>query len=291
MKKHEFKIYVENYIKERTLHFSLVKKIHDITNFFEKNGIKNVVLGISGGIDSALVLALLNEVSKNINLNIYAKCIIFNDIYESFDISHYHSIQKLFEHNKNIYFEIDSITKYHKLVNIDSNNKHLLAQASYAFRYHKMFISAQEIGNCIVCGTTNLDEFSFSGWFGKHSDMVVDIQPIIDMHKSEVYLASKELNIPDSIVKREPQGDLIDGSSDVENFGCSYDELSFISYIMCHQYKDTKFDDNKLEIIKYIKDNFNKLIELNNRNSHKYHGQTFSPIMIIESERFFFYKV
>ena len=139
-------------------------------------------------------------------------------------------------------------------VNIDSNNKHLLAQASYAFRYHKMFISAQEIGNCIVCGTTNLDEFSFSGWFGKHSDMVVDIQPIIDMHKSEVYLASKELNIPDSIVKREPQGDLIDGSSDVENFGCSYDELSFISYIMCHQYKDTKFDDNKLEIIKYIKE-------------------------------------
>ena len=83
----------------------------------------------------------------------------------------------------------------------------------------------------------------------------------------------------------------IDSSSDVENFGCSYDELSFISYIMCHQYKDTKFDDNKLEIIKYIKDNFNKLIELNNRNSHKYHGQTFSPIMIIESERFFFYKV
>ena len=277
---------VLKYKEKRLNKFNLNKKIKKLTDFFQKNNIKNCVIGISGGIDSSVIIGLLNEVSKNIpDLNIYAKCYLFKDIYENFEYKYIKSLTNKFKNNKQIHFETNNIENYSDISGINKDDKNLLGQGSYAFRYHKMFIEAQKIGNCIVIGTTNLDEFSYSGWFGKNSDMMVDIQVIIDWHKFEVIAAAKELGIPEIIINRTPTGDLVDNTTDEDNFGCNYDELSYISYFMCNEFKNRKLDDIK----DYIVNNFEKLHTLNKKNSHKYNGQTFNPIMIVNNKKFFKY--
>ena len=70
-------------------------------------------------------------------------------------------------------------------------------QYAYALMYTLLFRKAQEV-NGITFGTTNKDEFAI-GWFGKTSDMVVDIQPIHDFHKHEIYSSYLCDTIPDSI--------------------------------------------------------------------------------------------
>jgi NAD+ synthetase len=60
----------------------------------------------------------------------------------------------------------------------------------------------------VVVGTTNRDEGAYVGFFGKASDGMVDLQPIADIHKSEVWEIARLLDVPSEIVNRAPQGDV-----------------------------------------------------------------------------------
>lgn len=75
----------------------------------------------------------------------------------------------------------------------------------------------------VLCGTTNLDEGGYLGYFGKASDGMVDLQLISDIHKSEVYRCATSLGAPSESLEVTPAGDMFDGRSDVEVFGTSYD--------------------------------------------------------------------
>jgi NAD+ synthase (glutamine-hydrolysing) len=75
----------------------------------------------------------------------------------------------------------------------------------------------------VLCGTTNLDEGGYLGYFGKASDGMVDLQLISDIHKSEVYRCAEVLGAPKEVTEVTPAGDMFDGRSDVEVFGTSYD--------------------------------------------------------------------
>lgn len=77
----------------------------------------------------------------------------------------------------------------------------------------------------IVAGTTNRDEGSYLGFFGKASDAMVDLQPISDLHKSEVRLLARRLNVPTEIIDAVPSGDVFDGRVDEEMIGASYDDV------------------------------------------------------------------
>jgi NAD+ synthetase len=77
----------------------------------------------------------------------------------------------------------------------------------------------------IVCGTTNRDEGAYLGFFGKASDGMVDLQPIADLHKSEVRALALHLGVPANVVQATPRGDVHDGRSDEQMIGASYDEI------------------------------------------------------------------
>ncbi|MBS2017238.1 MAG: NAD(+) synthase [Deltaproteobacteria bacterium] len=77
----------------------------------------------------------------------------------------------------------------------------------------------------IVVGTTNRDEGAYLGFFGKASDGMVDLQPIADLHKSEVRALARHLGVPSEIVDATPRGDVHDGRTDEEMIGATYDEV------------------------------------------------------------------
>jgi len=265
---------VQEYKYQTLNFFDLNNKIRKVAKYLKEHNIKNVVLGISGGIDSTVVLYILENVQRSYirDLNIYAYCIGFYNVYgHVFDPTYINTLKNALQYNPNVHIKhIDCSNTLSLMVNelkIDNPSKHLLAQSSYALRYQMLFTYAQQL-NAITVGTTNRDEMEYVGWFGKNSDMVVDLQIISDWHKFEVIEAARWFEIPSQIIDRVPTGDLIDGTSDEENFGCTYDELAYF-----HIAKDTMCPYD-------LEQKYGKVIELHKKNAHKYQGQTFNPIFI-----------
>lgn len=277
----------QTYKAKRLADFDIWNRIEQLAEYFIQNDLENAIVGISGGVDSAVVMRMLTLASsicseRGHHLNVRGYCYTFDRVIKNFQKAPVDALKKLYEHIEHINIEVIDLTDEYFMGGGDYEPS-LAAQGAYAYRYHKLFCAAQQYRKSVVIGTTNLDEFAFSGWFGKHSDMMVDIQPIIDMHKFEVYEAAKHLSVPDFIIARKPAGDLIDNSTDEQNFGCRYDVLSWISYIMCR----AKHDDFMIE---WIKINYPILMDLHKKNAHKYMGQSFNPIMMVDDARFFYYN-
>ena len=76
----------------------------------------------------------------------------------------------------------------------------------------------------LVCGTSNRSEYLL-GYCTKHGDNAADIQPILHLYKSDVYTMARELKIPDAILKKAPSAGLWAGQSDEQEIGLSYHEI------------------------------------------------------------------
>ncbi len=273
----EFKILVAAYKDTVLAQFTeddvLNKRIELIANHLSSANITSVILGISGGIDSSVVLGLLSEVKNRFipELKIYGYCITFNEVYGHVFETKYIDLLKYKYESDDISITVLDCTKSLKTMIEDLEldaDKQLLAQASYALRYQMFFTFAQRY-NAVTFGTTNRDEFEYVGWFGKNSDMVVDFQVITDWHKCEVIEAAKILGVPEEIITRTPSGDLVNKSSDEDNFGCTYDELAYFG----------KCDDESF-YYGFLAEKYEKVKQLHKTNIHKYQGQTFNPIFI-----------
>lgn len=261
------------YLKEESV---LRLKVNSIVKYLTDHEIKDVTVGFSGGADSTLALLLLVLASHEIPLNIHAVTIISED--KSLTSFEPETAYKVLEHR--MFKNVNKLTLTHSVTNIFKGSlkgypvdTHIKHQAYYQTMYSLLFTHAQIIGG-ITIGTTNLDEMSYVGWFGKNSDMVVDLQIISDMHKFEIYsvLNMFRINIP-----KAPTGDIPGGITDEEYFGTDYDSLAFHSYCKCNGLK------SKLNL---------PLVEkLHTQNYHKYLGQSFNPVFLVNNKRFFIYKV
>lgn len=89
--------------------------------------------------------------------------------------------------------------------------------------YYLASLLAQQGFPAVLLGTTNRDEGGYIGFFGKASDGMVDIQLLSDLHKSEVYALAHHLSVPASVIDATPSGDVFDGRTDEEMIGTSYD--------------------------------------------------------------------
>jgi NAD+ synthase len=76
----------------------------------------------------------------------------------------------------------------------------------------------------IVCGTSNRSEFML-GYCTKYGDNAADLQPLLHLYKSEVFEYANELGIPKSIIKKAPSAGLWEGQRDEEEIGLSYAEI------------------------------------------------------------------
>jgi len=78
--------------------------------------------------------------------------------------------------------------------------------------------------NRLVCGTSNRSEYML-GYCTKFGDNAADIQPILHLYKSDVYVMAKALGIPEPILRKTPSAGLWEGQSDEKEIGLSYDQI------------------------------------------------------------------
>ena len=76
----------------------------------------------------------------------------------------------------------------------------------------------------LVCGTSNRSEYML-GYCTKFGDNAADIQPVLHLYKSDIYVMAKELGIPEPIIKKAPSAGLWEGQSDEGEIGLSYDQI------------------------------------------------------------------
>lgn len=274
---HDVNSYKDSMIYFFNLWNTVDTKINLIASYLDQSNIKDVVIGISGGIDSAVVLALLTQVKKQHihDLKIHGYCITFDQVYGNvFDPKYVELLQQKFC-EPDISIDILDCTSSLNSMVADlqlPRDKQLLAQVSYALRY-QMFFAYAQLYKGVTFGTTNRDEFEYVGWFGKNSDMVVDFQCITDWHKFLVIEAAHRLGVPQQIIDRVPTGDLIDNSSDEDNFGCTYDQLAYFGSL-------STMSKCRMRLGDIFYDTYKKVLDLHQKNIHKYQGQTFNPFFI-----------
>ncbi len=89
-----------------------------------------------------------------------------------------------------------------------------------------LYAAAQARGD-LVCGTGNKSEI-LTGYFTKNGDGGVDLQPIGDLYKTQVRLLARHLRIPEPIIRKPPSAGLYPGQTDEGDMGLSYPELDAI---------------------------------------------------------------
>ena len=195
---------------------------------------ESLVIGISGGIDSSVTSAICSLTGKKtIVLSMPIK-----QIKDQQDLSLKHQ-----DWLKNLF-------KSFKVSLSEFENEHGFANSKARLRMTTLYQVAAA-NNAIVVGTGNKVEDFGVGFYTKYGDGGVDISPIADCTKTQVWEMGKELGILDEIISAEPTDGLWeDGRSDSSQLGMTYQEL-----------EKAMIDDNNK--------NYQKYLEIRKRNIHK----------------------
>lgn len=201
-----------------------------LATYFEQQGIKVALVAVSGGIDSAVVLGLLAGIPSITTIAVTLPARdepgatrqdeteeLARQLGEAFNVHIY-----TFNIHDAIATIQDGITASTELKSTNWSRGQSVAYTRTASLYSLTAALADRYRTVLV-GTTNKDEGSYLGYIGKASDGMVDIQPISDLHKSQVYEVAAVLNVPTSVRNAVPTGDMFDGRTDEEVFGAPYD--------------------------------------------------------------------
>ena len=184
---------------------------------------KSLVIGISGGIDSSVTSTLCAMTGvKTIVLSMP-----INQISSQHDLSFKHKewLKEKFKNVESHTIELDDVFKSFQLKLSKFDNDHGMANSRARIRMTTLYQVAAT-NNGIVVGTGNKVEDFGVGFYTKYGDGGVDISPIADCTKTEVWELGKELKILEGIIKAQPTDGLWDdGRTDESQLGLTYQEV------------------------------------------------------------------
>ena len=192
-------------------------------------GVKGFVVGVSGGIDSAVTSSLCARTGLDVLL-------IEMPIHQTEN-----QVNRAWEHMRNLVSEFPKVqTQSLNLSPVydgfldtlpektsSESGKMALVNTRARLRMTTLYYFGQ-LNGLLVAGTGNKVEDFGVGFYTKYGDGGVDLSPIADLLKSEVYDIGSYLGVPDSIMKAPPSDGLFgDTRSDEDQIGANYDELEW----------------------------------------------------------------
>lgn len=237
-----------NYKKLATLIESWIK------NYVNSAKSKGVVLGLSGGIDSAVTAALsANALGRE---NVLCLNLPIESLSQDLEDA------KLVANHLGISFLISDLTSvYKELLKVlppeIQSNQMAMANIKPRLRMTTIYYVGQSLGY-LVGGTGNRSEIAI-GYFTKYGDGGVDFEPIGDLYKCEVRELARILKIPEKIIKKPPSAGLWQGQTDEGEIGMTYGLLDEILYRM----------DNDLGFKGLKEEDINKVCTMIKKAGHK----------------------
>ena len=253
-------------IKKRTIQVEKVNMhiVNWLKTYAENAKVSGFVIGISGGVDSAVTSTLCAQTGMEV------LCIEMPIHQAPSHISraqeHIKQLKERFPNVKSAASDLTSVFEAFKKVvpeHEDTAKMNLsLANTRARLRMSTLYYYAG-IHGLLVAGTGNKVEDFGVGFYTKYGDGGVDLSPIADLLKSDVYALGEYLKVPNSILIAAPTDGLFgDDRSDEDQLGASYDELEWA--MLQDEIGKTISDFEGRE-----KDVFTTYKRLNNANQHK----------------------
>jgi NAD+ synthase len=242
-----------------------------LKEYAEKARVNGFVVGVSGGIDSAVTATLCAQTGMKVLLLEMPIHQAENQVSRANEL-----IDSLKEKYPNVVSEkVDLTPVYEQLlqqVKEREQDKTDLSKANTRSRLRMVTLYYHAgIYGLLVTGTGNKVEDFGVGFYTKYGDGGVDISPIADLMKSEVYKLGAFLKVPLSILKAAPTDGLFgDNRTDEEQIGASYDELEWAM-----DYEAGKFGKKELS------ERQKKVLEIY-RNRHNANKHKMLPIPVCE---------
>ena len=204
------------------LHKQISKWIKD---YAKQNKIKALVVGVSGGIDSSVVSTLC----ANTGLTTYALTLPIRQSLDTNQMSLAHAqwLKQNYKNVKHVNIPLSRLFDVYEgiIYPFKFDSELAFANSRSRMRMLTLYQVAQSV-NGIVVGTGNKVEDFGVGFFTKYGDGGVDISPIADLMKSEVWQLGRDLGILQEIIDAPPTDGLwSDGRTDQDQLGMSYPDL------------------------------------------------------------------
>jgi NAD+ synthase len=258
-----------------------VEKVNQhIVNWLKEYAISSktngFVVGISGGVDSAVTSTLCAQTgfpTLCVEMPIHQ-----HENHVKRGKEHIEQLKNRFPYVQSVITDLTSVfDDFVKLVpsGEDENKKNLaLANTRARMRMSTLYYHAG-INGFLVAGTGNKVEDFGVGFYTKYGDGGVDLSPIADLMKSDVFALGRYLQIPNSILIAEPSDGLFgDARSDEEQLGASYDELEWAMIEDNYGKTMSDFSGREQEVFSIYK-------RLNTANQHKMNP---IPVCLIPKE-------
>lgn len=205
------------------------KKITYISNWIKDYAISlpfnppSLIIGVSGGIDSAVTSTLCAKTGlKTIAVSMPIKQ---NQSQHDLSLRHLKWLEDTFDNVEIMTIELDEVFKSFELTMTNFNNKLAFANSRSRLRMVTLYQIAQS-NKGIVVGTGNKVEDFGVGFYTKYGDGGVDISPIADCTKTDVWNMGKSLGIMNEIIEAAPTDGLWDDSrNDESQLGLTYEQI------------------------------------------------------------------
>jgi len=194
-----------------------------IAEYSQKNNFSSLVIGISGGIDSAVTSTL--SARTNLQTHVVTMPILDHQTLNNRGNNHVEWLKKNFRNITHHHIDLSKVFIEFQNELGSNNSEHGYANSQARLRMTTLYQIAAS-NNGIVVGTGNKVEDFGIGFYTKYGDGGVDISPIADCLKTEVWDMGKELGINQEIIEADPTDGLwTDGRTDEQQVGLSYEEI------------------------------------------------------------------